>query len=99
MGCLRRFFYDTRYFWIGCTQFPPCNYDVPRLVRLLYSAEMAYYLQVRPDQPIRCFAADGALLHLYQHFTAFELGKCELTPSCAQLPCVRVLGAVSLAEG
>ena len=44
----RRFFYDTKYFWIGCNRFPPCNYDVPRLVRLLYAAEFAYYLQASP---------------------------------------------------
>lgn len=43
-----KFFYDTRYFWIGCTQFPPCNYHVPRGVRLLYSLEMAFYLQAVP---------------------------------------------------
>lgn len=48
MQPVRRFFYDTKYFWIGCNRFPPCNYDVPRLVRLLYAAEFAYYLQVSP---------------------------------------------------
>ena len=47
MGCrLRRFFRDTRYFWLGCTQFPPCNYPVSRGLRLLYALELAYYTQV-----------------------------------------------------
>ena len=43
---LRRFFRDTRYFWLGCTQFPPCNYPVSRGLRLLYALELAYYTQV-----------------------------------------------------
>lgn len=42
---VRSFFRDTRYFWLGCTQFPPCNYKVSRGLRLLYAMELGYYLQ------------------------------------------------------
>ena len=37
---------DTQYFWIGCNQFPPCNYSVPVLMRVMYSLELGFYLQV-----------------------------------------------------
>ena len=40
------FFTDTRYFWLGCTEFPPCNYEVSRGLRLLYALELGYYVQV-----------------------------------------------------
>lgn len=43
---LRSFFTDTRYFWLGCTEFPPCNYEVSRGLRLLYALELGYYVQV-----------------------------------------------------
>ena len=52
---MRRFFTDTRYFWLGCTQFPPCNYPVSRGIRLLYALELAYYLQVRLIWPFSIF--------------------------------------------
>ena len=45
--CVRcSFFTDTRYFWLGCTEFPPCNYEVSRGLRLLYALELGYYVQV-----------------------------------------------------
>ena len=44
---MRSFFTDTRYFWLGCTEFPPCNYEVSRGLRLLYALELGYYIQVR----------------------------------------------------
>ena len=43
---MRSFFTDTRYFWLGCTEFPPCNYEVSRGLRLLYALELGYYIQV-----------------------------------------------------
>ncbi|CAL8465112.1 g4647 [Coccomyxa elongata] len=43
------FFTDTRYFWLGCTEFPPCNYEVSRGLRLLYALELGYYLQAVPS--------------------------------------------------
>ena len=43
------FFTDTRYFWLGCTEFPPCNYEVSRGLRLLYALELGYYLQAGPS--------------------------------------------------
>ncbi|KAK9813659.1 hypothetical protein WJX73_002155 [Symbiochloris irregularis] len=74
-----RFFYDTRYFWIGCTQFPPCNYIVPRGVRLLYASELAFYLQAVPsliwwevrrkdfaENMIHHFATLGLIIYSYQ---------------------------------
>jgi len=42
---VRRFFTDTRYFWLGCTRFPPCNYPVSRSLRLLYCLQLGFYLQ------------------------------------------------------
>ncbi len=45
-GVLCSFFTDTRYFWLGCTEFPPCNYEVSRGLRLLYALELGYYVQV-----------------------------------------------------
>lgn len=42
-----RFVTDTTYFWRGCNQFPPCNYSVPLLMRLLYSMELGFYVQVK----------------------------------------------------
>ncbi|KAK9821601.1 hypothetical protein WJX81_004562 [Elliptochloris bilobata] len=44
-----RFFSDTRYFWLGCTRFPPCTYPVSRGLRLLYSLQMGFYLQAVPS--------------------------------------------------
>ncbi|CAL5229488.1 g12821 [Coccomyxa viridis] len=43
------FFTDTRYFWLGCTEFPPCNYEVSRGLRLLYALELGYYVQAIPS--------------------------------------------------
>ena len=50
--CKRRFITDTRYFWIGCNQFPPCNYEVPLLIRTMYSLELGFYVQVSVTNPL-----------------------------------------------
>ncbi len=42
----RRWFTRSRALWEGCTQLP-CNYEVPKAVRLVYCLEMGHYLQVR----------------------------------------------------
>ncbi|GLI70104.1 hypothetical protein VaNZ11_014883 [Volvox africanus] len=38
-------FTDSRYWWLGCTRFPPCNLPVSRGVLLFYCAEAGFYLQ------------------------------------------------------
>ncbi|KXZ42818.1 hypothetical protein GPECTOR_116g350 [Gonium pectorale] len=38
-------FTDSRYWWLGCTHFPPCNLPVSRGVLLFYCAETGFYLQ------------------------------------------------------
>ncbi|GLC47300.1 hypothetical protein PLESTB_001742600 [Pleodorina starrii] len=38
-------FTDSRYWWLGCTRFPPCNLPVSRGVLLFYCAETGFYLQ------------------------------------------------------
>jgi len=43
-----KFVKDTSYFWRGCNRFPPCNYGVPLLMRLLYSLELGFYVQAIP---------------------------------------------------
>eukprot|EP00884_Botryococcus_braunii_P003814 jgi/Botrbrau1/13433/Bobra.0082s0037.1 len=43
------FFYDTRYFWLGCTAFPPCNYYVSPWLRLFYALELGFYVQAIPS--------------------------------------------------
>ena len=43
---------DTKYFWIGCNRFPPCNYDIPPLLRFIYSLQLGFYLQVGCPTPL-----------------------------------------------
>lgn len=50
----RRWFTRSRAMWEGCTRIP-CDYDVPKGVRLVYCLEMGHYLQVRQ----LCPTADG----------------------------------------
>ncbi|PNH12629.1 ASC1-like protein 1 [Tetrabaena socialis] len=38
-------FTDSRYWWLGCTRFPPCNLPVSRGLLLFYCAETGFYLQ------------------------------------------------------
>jgi hypothetical protein len=38
-------FYDTRYLWLGCTHFPPCNLYVNHKVLLFYCVQTGFYLQ------------------------------------------------------
>ncbi|KAG2487445.1 hypothetical protein HYH03_014012 [Edaphochlamys debaryana] len=38
-------FTDSRYWWLGCTHFPPCNLPVSRGVLLFYCAETGFYMQ------------------------------------------------------
>jgi hypothetical protein len=38
-------FTDSRYWWLGCTKFPPCNLPVSRGVLLFYCAETGFYIQ------------------------------------------------------
>ncbi|EFJ44272.1 hypothetical protein VOLCADRAFT_106486 [Volvox carteri f. nagariensis] len=38
-------FTDSRYWWLGCSRFPPCNLPVSRGVLLFYCAETGFYLQ------------------------------------------------------
>lgn len=38
-------FYDTRYFWLGCNHFPPCNLYVSKGVLLFYCLQTGFYLQ------------------------------------------------------
>ncbi|GFR45454.1 hypothetical protein Agub_g6851 [Astrephomene gubernaculifera] len=38
-------FTDSRYWWLGCNRFPPCNLPVSRGVLLFYCAETGFYLQ------------------------------------------------------
>jgi len=43
-----RFVTDTKHFWLGCDRFPPCNYSIPVLMRVMYSLELGFYLQAVP---------------------------------------------------
>lgn len=36
---------DSRFWWLGCTRFPPCNLPVSRGVLLFYCLETGFYLQ------------------------------------------------------
>lgn len=42
---LCRFFTDSKYFWLGCTQLP-CDFEVSQGIRLLYCLEMGFYAAV-----------------------------------------------------
>jgi hypothetical protein len=35
----------SRYFWLGCNHFPPCNLGVSRGVLLFYTIETGFYVQ------------------------------------------------------
>lgn len=38
-------FWDTRYMWLGCNHFPPCNLHVPPKVLIFYCVQTGFYLQ------------------------------------------------------
>mmetsp|Transcript_10181 Transcript_10181/g.21773 ORF Transcript_10181/g.21773 Transcript_10181/m.21773 type:complete len:318 (-) Transcript_10181:652-1605(-) len=40
-----KWFWDTRYYWLGCSHFPPCNMIVSKGVLLFYCIETGFYLQ------------------------------------------------------
>ncbi|MEW5308392.1 MAG: hypothetical protein WDW38_000358 [Sanguina aurantia] len=40
-----KWFTDSRYFWLGCSHFPPCNLTVSPGVLLFYALETGFYIQ------------------------------------------------------
>mmetsp|Transcript_7478 Transcript_7478/g.19933 ORF Transcript_7478/g.19933 Transcript_7478/m.19933 type:complete len:322 (+) Transcript_7478:128-1093(+) len=38
-------FYDTRFYWLGCNHFPPCNLTVSKGVLFFYALETGFYIQ------------------------------------------------------
>ena len=80
----RRFFTDTRYFWLGCTRFPPCNYLVSRGLRLLYCLQMGFYLQARSAvTPCLTFACLCT-----RHKALFFVGLPAKAHVCMQVVCM-----------
>ena len=79
---MRSFFTDTRYFWLGCTEFPPCNYEVSRGLRLLYALELGYYIQVRRRAGSDCtpFALQMTHQRALQSVTVSSLSLWQTAP-------------------
>jgi len=40
-----KWFTDTRYYWAGCTHFPPCNLTVTKGVLFFFALETGFYIQ------------------------------------------------------